>query len=183
MCRMAATRSGQAWLSAAQCAALHRLKPAYPAVGPRLDLAGTRSKSCCGAFDCRVGDVEVDRSIGRLLGATDWGGVQGVCAIAVTRLTWLGTCRTATPKAARRKAGAWSARSLSAVTGSSATARSVSEAPAAPTAAGLSATRASARRQAFTVSFAPMQFCKMTTTRSPRSRSRRRSQRRRSSTR
>ena len=43
-----------------------------------MDLTGTRQQATCGAYDCRAGDLEVDRSIGRLLGVTDWGGVQGV---------------------------------------------------------------------------------------------------------
>ena len=79
VCRMAATRSDQGLsLSAAQCGG-HPFEPAlYPGEVAGLNLTGTRQQETCGAYDCRARDVEVDRSIGRLLGATDWGGVQGL---------------------------------------------------------------------------------------------------------
>ena len=79
ICRMAATRSGQGLaLAAGDCGNYTISKPAYPAVELGVDLAGTRDQAVCTAWNCQVRAMEVHRSPGRLLGVTDWGGVQGV---------------------------------------------------------------------------------------------------------
>jgi hypothetical protein len=79
VCRFAATAAGQSLaLAAGDCSREYTLsKPAY-AQADDLDLSGTRTRSSCDAFACASGALEIDRSIGRSLGATDWGGAQGL---------------------------------------------------------------------------------------------------------
>jgi hypothetical protein len=89
--RFAATAAGAGLsLAAAQGARFsdYGSAAAYPSDLVPMDVTGTRYPANCGTWHCEAArhnderPVEIDRSPGRLLGATDWGGVPGLLRFA-----------------------------------------------------------------------------------------------------
>ena len=79
ICRMAATQRGQGIaLAEGDCGNYAMPKPSYAGAALGLDLTGTRDRAVCTTWNCQVNAMEVERSLGRFLGATDWGGHQGL---------------------------------------------------------------------------------------------------------
>jgi hypothetical protein len=89
--RFAATRAGASLaLAGAEPARFtdYAVAAAYPARLEAMDLTGTRTRGTCRTWHCEAArsnnepPVEIDRSPGRLIGATDWGGVGGLLRFA-----------------------------------------------------------------------------------------------------